>query len=293
MNRTQLHQTPSWKTVWTQQLQATSLTMRSPVTIALFATVVGTLLIVTTAWRVGEPIQFHPERTMFPSLIGLLLPLHFWRGGKQFGANLLWTLPINRIAHALAKVLAGWIWLTVILCLYFVWLALLTFVTGGEFIAQEIIYLPFDFPGIQQDSPSAVVEQIAFTAPTIFWVTPFTASSTVYLAATAMLLGFKNPLRWSAGLILIIVFLNLVSGAAQIDWLQTLFANIFAGPIGLDTLLTAGTEAVQYSTHLPNGDQVIAWRKLPDPAKWLQATGIWIVIASAGFTLALSRHRES
>ena len=51
------------------------------------------------------------EPSAFPAVIGALLPIAVWAREERFGPGFIWTLPVDRMRHALIKVLAGWIWL--------------------------------------------------------------------------------------------------------------------------------------------------------------------------------------
>jgi hypothetical protein len=66
-------------------------------------------------------------------------PIVVWRGEERFGASFLWTLPVDRWRHALAKVFAGWVWLMGGVALFVLWSLALTLLSGGNILAEETL----------------------------------------------------------------------------------------------------------------------------------------------------------
>src|SRR5688572_7684972 len=111
MTATAFHSPPRTRDVLMAQIRAVRFVPRGPAVAALAAVTLATLLVTIHSLNTGEIIIFHPEHQMWPGVVGLLLPIMVWRGEDRFGAGFLWTLPVDRRRHALARVFAGWVWL--------------------------------------------------------------------------------------------------------------------------------------------------------------------------------------
>lgn len=106
MTSTTLHSAPRTRDVLLAQIHAVGLVPRGPLLAAIAVVAVATVVITIESLKRGEVIPFHPHHQMLPGLVGLLLPIVVWRGEERFGASFLWTLPVDRWRHALAKVFA-------------------------------------------------------------------------------------------------------------------------------------------------------------------------------------------
>src|SRR5262245_50107015 len=111
MTTTTFHSAPRTRDVLLAQIRAVGLPLRGRVLAAIAVGALATLLITIESLKTGAVIAFHPEHLMLPGILGLLLPIVVWRGEEPFGASFLWTLPVDRMRQALAKVFAGWVWL--------------------------------------------------------------------------------------------------------------------------------------------------------------------------------------
>jgi hypothetical protein len=210
---------------------------------------------------------------MLPGMAGLLLPIGVWKGEERFGAGFLWTLPVDRRRHALAKVCAGWVWLMVTVALFVLWMLAISLLSGGNILAEETLHLlpSLEVPTTGTLDPRAL-EPVRWTPRPLLWLAPFTAATAMYLVG-----GFTE--------------------AANMEWLATvsqpLLEPIYLGPYGFDALLTARTETLRTEATLSTGERVGVWRGLPDLGQWAMATLLWTSAGLVALWAAASRHRES
>ncbi|HEX2092566.1 MAG TPA: hypothetical protein VHG28_09205 [Longimicrobiaceae bacterium] len=297
MIETALHPTPRPRDVLREQLRAVGLALRVPAaaTVALVGLV--TLLLTAELLREGGRVDFHPEHQMLPSVVGLLLPIAVWRGEARFGAGFLWTLPVERRRHALARVFAGWAWLMAAIALFVLWLLAFTLLSGGSLLAEETLRL---LPSYSVRAPGpidpAAVRSVPWTPQPLLWLVPFTAATGTYLLASALALGSRYPLRWIIGTVLGVFLVGAIGDAADVKWLafgpSNPLESLLNGPYGLDTLFTARTESLKIDVTLSTGESVVVWRGLPDLGQWAAATLLWIGAGVLALLAAASRHRE-
>jgi hypothetical protein len=234
------------------QIRAVGLALQGPALAAMAVMALAALLITIESLKTGEVIAFHPQHQMLPGLVGLLLPIVVWRGEQPFGANFLWTLPVDRRRHALAKVFAGWVWLIGGVALFVLWSLALTLLSGGN-----------------------ILETVRRTPELLLWLGPFTSATAMYLLVSALGLATRHPLRWIAGSVIGFSIVSNVGEAAN-----ALLEPLIEGPYGLDALLTART------TFLNNE------AALPDVGHWATATLLWTSAGLISLLAAASRHRE-
>jgi len=292
-----LHSTPRPREVLREHARVLGRALRIPAVAVVGLMVLATLLVISEVPRQGGGIDFHPERYMLPALLGLVFPIVVWRGEDRFGPGFLWTLPVDRRRHALAKVSAGWIWLMSAVALFVLWLFALTLLSGGSVLGEETVRVlssPVPAPGTFAD-PGAV-QTVRLAPQPLYWLTPFTAATGAYLLASALALGLRHPLRWIVGAALGLQLVVIAGDATNVEWLaqlpSRLLQPLYAGPYGIDTLVSARTESVEVRVTLPTGERVRAWRALPHLGRWAAATLLWTGVGLAILWAAASRHRE-
>lgn len=294
MNQTVLHATPRWPDVLVAQLHAVRIDLRMSARIT-FALLAAVSLLVGVEILTGDGIfHFHPEHSTLPGLIGLVLPAAVWRHEDRFGAAFLWTVPVDRAQHALLKVLAGWIWLIGAVALFVLWLLAVTLASGvTPFTEETRSVLPSFSYGVTFE-PSAI-QHVRWVPEPLLWLVPFTSATGTYLLASALALGSRYPLRWTAGSIpAVFLVLFVVSdlrnlGPNGVDRMLNALVN---GPYGLDALLTARTESIQVAAALTTGDRVVVWSGLPNLGEWAIATLLWSGAGLVALAAAAARHRE-
>jgi hypothetical protein len=286
MTSTTFHSAPRTRDVLLAQIRVVGLAPRGTALAAMAVVALVTLLITIESLKTGKVTAFHPEHQMLPGIVGLLLPIVVWKGEEPFGASFLWTLPVDRWRHALAKVFAGWVWLIGGVALFVLWSLALTLLSGGNILAEETLRVL---------NPAAV-ETVRWTPKPLLWLTPFTSATATYLLASALALAMRQPLRWIVGSVIGLSLVYGVGEAANAVWLVNLLEptleSLIEGPYGLDALLTARSTFLNIEATLSTGDRVAAWRALPDVGQWATATLLWTSAGLVSLLAAASRHRE-
>ena len=297
MTQPALHSTPAGRAVLVEQIRAVALALRLPAIAAAVLLGVATLLVIGERVTGGGPVGFATELALIPGLVAALLPVGVWKGEDLFDAAFLWTLPVDRRRHALAKVCAGWVWLMAAVAFFILWFLGLAFFTGGNVLGDQMLrVLPSAIvPGAGLIDPAAL-QTVRWSPNAFLWVVPFTAATGAYLLASAIALGTRHPLRWIVGIFFGSLLASAIGSAAHIEWLTfgpaRLWATLHAGPYGLDALLTARLQSLETLVPLSNGQVVGAWRGLPDVGHWAMATLLWIGVGLMSVWAAASRHRE-
>ena len=297
MRETALHATPTPGAVLREQLRTVGLTLRAPAAVAAVLALAMALLIGLGVVESGTRLDFHPEMSMLPAMAGLVLPLAVWWGEQRFGPGFFWTLPVDREAHALTRVCAGWVWLMAAVLAFLLWGLLLALLTGGHVLGEETVRVlplsPFDAAaGIDP----AAVRTVTRVPQPLFWLVPFTAATGTYLLASALALGARRPLRWVAGCILaFFLVLGAVEGTRAVTLRRGLTRGleaVFSGPYGADALLSGRTESLHTEVTLATGQTVDVWRALPNAGDWALGTLLWTAGGAAALWLAARRHGE-
>lgn len=282
-----LQPTPRLREVLLEHVRVLGLALRMP------AAAAAGLIGLATLFVEGGAIDFRPERQTLAAVLGLVFPIGVWRGEDRFGPGFLWTFPVDRRRHALTKVFAGWIWLMSAVALFVLWLLALTLFSGGSFLPEETIrVLSSSVPAPGTFADPGAVQTVRLTPQPLFWLLPFTAATGAYLLASALALGLRHPLRWIVGTALGLWIVFAAGDAGNVEWLAQLPSRLFAGPYGIDTLLTARTESGQVRVTLSTGERVRVWRALPHLGQWASATLLWTGVGLVSLWAAASRHRE-
>lgn len=288
-----LHSTPRLREVLLEHVRALGLALRMPAAAAAGLIGLATLLVTYELQSQGDTIDFRPERYMLPVILALAFSIVVWRGEDQFGRGFLWTVPVDRRRHALTKVFAGWVWLMGAVALFVLWLLALTLLSGGSFLADETVRVlssSIPAPGTMAD-PGAV-QTVRLTPQPLFWLTPFTAATGAYLLASALALGLRHPLRWIVGAALGLQLFVIAGDVVNSHLPRRLLQAIYAGPYGIDTLLSARTESLAVWVTLSTGELVHVWRALPHLGEWAAGTLLWTGVGLVLLWAAASRHRE-
>lgn len=296
-----LHATPRARVVLLEQVRAVGSALRGSAAVAGLMVGVATLFVAAGVLRDGDVIHFHPEHSILPGLVGLLLPVGVWKGEERFGGGFLWTLPVDRRRHALAKVFAGWVWLMAAVAVFALGLLGLALLTGGNVLAEETLrFIPPASVPIAGAPDASAIQTVRWTPRPLLWLVPFTAATVTYLLGSALTLGPRHPPRWMVGTLLgvFVVFavLSEVGRATSSEWLtfapSRLLRSFLYGPYGLARLLTAGTDLFTIRASPSTGETVATSRGLPDPGLWARATLLWGAVGLAALWAAASRHRE-
>jgi hypothetical protein len=294
MNGTALHATPRLRDIGIEQVRALGGGLRRQALIAAVLAAVATAGVGTMILRGDAAFDFHPERTLLPALVALLLPIAVWRGQHR-GAGIFWTLPVDHCRHMLARTFAGWVWLMAGVALLVLWLLGIAVISGNELLAPETLrFLPASISTDHVDP--AAVETVVRAAQPLLWLVPFTAATAVYLFATALALGTAHPVRAIGGTLFALLLLHTVGVATDLQWLEVapfrLLQSLVGGEYGLDALLSARTESQSVEAALTTGERIVVWRAFPDIRHWATATILWTGAALIAVGAAAWRHRE-
>jgi hypothetical protein len=166
MSEVILHAGPRWGDVVLEQIRVVGLSLRREAFV--IAVVLGTVTCIIGADILGGGPGFD-ARDVFPTpLLSFFYPFAVWRGERRNGPGFLWTLPVERKWLALARVFAGWVWLTAVLAFFSIWLLTLG-ALGGVSLAHTIARIPF------------------------------VATMAAYLIGSAVVVGLRHPWRWLVG----------------------------------------------------------------------------------------------
>ena len=290
--------TPRMLVVVTEQIRSVGLAVRREVAVLAVPVVLLTIVVLIES-RDGSALDLHLEDQFVITALAFLLPFVVWKGEDVFGDAHLWTLPVGRRRHALAKVFAGWTWQMAATAAYLLWLLGLAVVTGGAIAADktwlmvgssqfDAVLGPWDLSQGALDPRELAT--VRWSPRPWQWIVPFTGATVAYLIGSSVALGMKHRWRWVAGIV-VGVFLLTTSGPAP-EVHETILQPVLGGSYGLDYALTAGTETLNTEIPLPNDEVVVVWLGLPTLRQWLIGTVIWTVIGLATLSAAVSRHRE-
>ena len=298
MTSIELHRLPRLSQVIREQFKVTALSLRIPaLALAGLATVTAGLAFADFLRGRGG-VEFAPALSMIPAFAGALLPIAVWQHERRFGPGFFWTLPVDRVRHALAKVFAGWLLLMIAVAAFLVWLLTLALITKGNITGDEMIQLlPTEtYPPDGRIDPS-MLRTVRWVPQPVFWLVPFFAATGVYSLASAIALGLRYPFRWIIGIVGGGFLLAAVSHGMGSDTMDLLASRVLEGVLfgqyGLDGLLSARSESLKTLVKLTTTDEyVTVWRGLPGIKDWIVATLLWTGLGVAGFAAAVFRHRE-
>ncbi|MDO1560303.1 hypothetical protein Q0812_12775 [Brevundimonas sp. 2R-24] len=261
-------------------MRSTSLTLRREAFLLVFLLVVMTVGAIFDVMLDGGVIVVSLDIGLLFAVLGLMFPWAVWRGERPFDVSPLWLLPIHRRTAALARTMAGGLWLVVICQSIFIWYAGLAIISGGGFPTHEVRYLV---------TSGGALQRISWTPEVWQWLTVFAAPLVTYLFASAALLSLRYPIRWLAGGLIATLILAIV---APNGFMESVIERLMLGPLGFDHVLTGGREDIEMLVRLPTGETGVAWRRLPDAERWLAALAAWLGLALAALVAAASRSRR-
>lgn len=287
------HPAPGLRAVVLEQIRVVGLGLRREAALLTAALAFISVVMLLEVFKDGESIDFEPNGTLLIAAVGLLLPFGVWKGDKLFDGAHLWTLPVNRPRHALAKALAGGVWLLLATTAFLAWLLVVALLSGGDVGAEETRLLLVSPPPAEGPVGPEALKPVPWSTQTWQWIVPFTAGPVAYLLGSAFRLGLKHPLRWAAGLFLGFVAVMILGNELfPHNRLQGVLQAVVGGPYGIDAVLSGGSDTLTTEVTRPGGKDVAAWRELPTAERWAGATVFWALLGAAGLGAALFRHRE-
>ncbi len=254
----------------------------------------GASVLVDSAELAGFTLDPSDPWGLLAAALAVLCPMAVWKGEELFGDATLWSLPVEHRRHALIKVGAGWVWLMAFIAAVFAWFALLALLTGGCFGDTETRYLVTDFAAFAAGTASP--EPVTWHTAWWQWLLPFTAATAAYLATSALFLATEHPWRWVGGVFVAFIVIGIIGEEERVEWLNNAWERVLWGllfqPLGLDSLVTGGWEALRTMGALPSGERIPIWRDLPTLGRWASSTALWISLGAASLWAASFRHRE-
>jgi hypothetical protein len=231
MSEPTLHRTPRWRDVVLEQIRIVGLSLRrealvGAVVLAIVTVVIGIDIVHGTAHTWFDSDEWYPL-----GFVAFLYPFFVWRRDQRFAPAFLWTLPVDRRHLALAKVVAGWVWLMAALTIFASWQFALAFLSG--------------IPDAQ--------------------IFPFIASSGVtatYLFGSALVLGLRHPLRWLLGALGVFFLLGFFNDATSArggpDQIDTFLSSSGVGSVIRNTVANWESLPDAIATFLSVGAGLIA-----------------------------------
>lgn len=186
MSSIDLHPMPRGRDVLREQIRILAFAFRREALVIAIVLGIVTLRIAIDIVR-GDAGSWFDSEEWFPiAFAAFLFPFGVWRRDRRFGPGFLWTLPVDRRSLALARVFAGWVLLSAVVIVFFVWQHLLASVSGVR--------------------DAEVMPLIAFLGAT-----------TAYLFGSALVLGLRHPLRWLLGAISVLAILGMLDDGVRMD----------------------------------------------------------------------------
>jgi hypothetical protein len=222
-----------------------------------------TLMMLFYRVRDGASAHFELVDMTWPVVIlALFAPMAVWKGDEPSRRAYLWALPVDRARHTLAKVFAGWMWLTGLVAAYLAWALATALATGGR-VSDGI-------------APPASVDFTLNGHPWL-WLVPFVGATAAYLAGSIVAVASDHPWRWFAtGFFGSGLLLSLDSA-----WVERAGQTLIFGPHGANALITA---TLTGADSLPGA--------LSPPGPWAVTALLWTGLALAGVVAAAHRHQE-
>jgi hypothetical protein len=216
-------------------------------------------------------------------ILGLFAPLAVWKYEEPSRRAYLWSMPVGRARHTLARVASGWTVLMGLVAVYVLWAMGVALVTDGNITINpewEAALRPTLPPG-------ARIRDLTLSGHPWLWLVPFTAATTTYLLGSILALLADHPLRVVAGaafaFFVTIALLESTGGAAE-RAADRLFVNLVASPYGIVTEVTGIVHRFDAGPGVLN-DQ-------PNLGAWARATLLWMGGGLAATFLAARRYQE-
>lgn len=272
------------------QLRITGFALRREAMLAAGTLALVCILSLGMAWRYDDRLYLDTELLLPTLFVAPLFPFALWKGDPPFGRAFLWTLPVRRQRAALAKVVAGALWLLGALAITTVALGAVALISGGGVGEHRQRLL----------ETAAGLVRVQYHSPHWMWLMPFVGMLILYLASSALILGLRYPIRWVVGAVvaigvLITTFVNLAPLNAIGQAGETLRLWLVTGPMGIDYVLSGGEGALSHWRRAgATGDRawIQVWQGFPALGGWALAAGFWLVISCVALGLALRRHWE-
>jgi hypothetical protein len=274
-----------------KELRTVGLALTRELTIASALLAGFCILAAATAIRYGERLELDQGFLIPAIVVALLLPWAVWKGNPPFGHAVMWTLPVRRQNAALAKIVAGALWLMLAMAVALASLSLMALATGGSVGEEEVRWVAGPAGKL------AGAAQVLWATPLWMWFVPFGAALLAYLLSSSALVGLTHPVRWFAGAavavaLVAVLVINLGPHSHVARMFERTLITAWGGTFGLDFALSGGSAALVEDVFRPGARYVDLWSALPSPGRWATSLLGWLGGASLLVALALRRHWE-
>lgn len=291
---------PKWGDVLREQFRVIGLSLRIPLLLAFAAGLFITIVVAMDAARGNWPPDIHAEPLELPGVVGFLFPIAVWLREDRFGPGFFWTLPVEHSRHALARVVAGWLWLMLGVLLFSLAILLFTLLSGGNVFPEETIRVLTQPVSRLDVVDASLLRDVRWAPSPLIWAVPFTAATVTYMFGSAVLVGLRHWMRWVAGAVLLFAQASAASeigdGRPRATWganaPERAVSFLCESRYGLDALVTVRTATLDRRATLDSGERIHAWSAAPRLADWAIATLLWGGAGLLALLAAVSRHRE-
>jgi hypothetical protein len=260
MTSISLHPVPSTRAVVRREIQSVGIGLRRERIAFVALLAAGLILAAMAAYRarargwLDTRVDFAPEAAIPMAFAAALLPLFVWRDEDRRRRAYLWSMPVDTTTHSLAKVIGGWAWMMIGVAAYLIFINLVSVVTGA-------------ITGSWPTYPAHWWE----------WIIPFTSATITYTIASALIVGSSHPMRWVFGVLGVWLLLLAVSDIVHSKAALDAGHAVWSGPAGMTTAMW-GRQKVKFNAN-----------RIPDAARWLRATALWMFVGLSLVTVAVRR----
>lgn len=281
----------SFAALLAEQMRAVGLALYREAALAAAALTLICVSSLVVALKDHDRLLVAPELLQPSLLVAMLLPYAVWKGDPVFGRAFLWTLPVRRQHAAVAKVIAGAVWMLLAMLVTLAALTLVSLISGGTIGFADMRYVDGGTGTI------AGAARVAWVTPAWMWLMPFAGALLFYLLSSAALLGLRHPVRWAAGILvaltmLIFMIATLAPDGIVKQLIERVGLVIWGGSAGLDFALTGGSGTLTHRIDRPGPGADTLWSALPSFGRWVWATCVWLAVSLLALALAIRRHWE-
>ena len=223
----------------------------------------------------GEPWNTDPAARLFvlwpmwAVLLGPLWAFAVWHGEGPSKRHYMWSQPVSRLGHTMARVAAGLAWL---------WIAYAVLVAAGIIFAA---------------SAGKMWQITEFNAGG--WLNMFTGPMLGYLLFSILTVASDHPIRWAAGIffglpILVGITVDWLNvDPERLDWIAEPLANETWG-LGVG-MLGGVVDAIAELNHLLRDESGSYVSPLPD--QWLLPALAWFALFAGILVWVAGRHPDT
>jgi capsular polysaccharide biosynthesis protein len=254
MTSISLHHMPRWRTIAGEQLRVVGLRTRNGGVALVALILVASAMVIKASLQardlelrhvgnVSLGMVFTPIVSAVFAVIAALYARVIWQDDDRIRRSYHWMMPVDPRTHALAKVLAGLMWMLAATALSMVSIALVSA------LSSTITGHP----------------QLAGAFAWWVWIVPFTSATIAYLLVSAACVGARQPHSWIVGLILLYGGALLALDGLGYRDAHGVLRTAFGGEYGVSAALFGQIDRL-------NTAQL---QEIPSAARWLGASALW------------------